>query len=170
MLCSLFNIIQTRSIIVLTVELSRDTFILQVLSIEARNKIFIVMLLCANDLAVGFILTMQITRSENSTMLFVYVLCARFLQSVSMATFLVLDFEICLFVIHPIFHRVKITNRRVFHVLLVLWILLVVVSYLFSFNVDENTVNVFMTFIFSFVHCKFKRVVLTPRSHFHPFR
>ena len=156
-LCFIFNIIQTCLIIVLNY-LAIHSFY-KSSQLRRKTTLFIVMLLSANDLVIGFVgeplfllsLTMQITGSENCTMLFVYVLCTTFLMSVSMTTFFVLNFEIYLSIIHPIFHKVKITNRRVLHVLWIHWILLMVVSYLFAFHVNQSAVNVLVTLILSFI-------------------
>ena len=49
--------------------------------------------------------------------------------AISSTTFLILNFEIYLSVVHPIFHKTKITNGRILIVLIVLWLLQVLRVY-----------------------------------------
>ena len=112
-----------------------------------KSMLFIVMLLSTNDLAIGIIaelqflllLSREILETENCLNLSLNVTTLNILLAVSMTSFLVLNFEIYLSIIHPIFHKTKISKKRVLYLLLLLWFLLVARTYFVARHLDQKT-------------------------------
>jgi hypothetical protein len=115
------------------------------------------MVLSANDFLVGLVgepmfllyLSGEMFGNKNCLSKMLNFVTLDILQAISLTTFLVLNFEIYLSIIHPIFHRAKITNMRVLYLLLSLWSVTVVRSYLFGFYLNRNTVEVLITLLLS---------------------
>ncbi len=153
--CLIYNVIQT----LLTIVLNYLAVYAFWKSSQLRRKttLFIVMVLSANDLAIGLVaeplfllhLSREIFGNENCFTVVLNVISLDMLMPISMMTFLVLNFEIYLSVIHPIFHKTKITNRRVLNLLLILWFVLIVRGYLFVFHLDRNAAAVVVTLLMS---------------------
>ena len=167
LVCFVFNIIQIAC-----------TLILNYLAIHAfykssqlrrKTTLFIVMVLSVNDFAIGLIaeplflfhMGLEIFGNESCFSLILRVSFMSILLSVSMMTLLVLNFEIYLSVIYPIYHKTKVTNRRVFYALVFLWFLLLIRPYLFANHFNKNTINIlvvvfvlFMIFAMVYMHCR----------------
>ena len=153
--CLIYNVIQT----LLTIFFNYLAIHAFYKSSQLRRKttLFIVMVLSANDLAIGLIaeplvllqLSTEILGNENCLNLWFNVLTLNLLLSISITTFLVLNFEIYLSIIHPIYHKTKITNRRVLYLLLFLWLVQMVRGYLFAFHLTKNTGQIIATLLIS---------------------
>ena len=180
LVCFVFNIIQIAC-----------TLILNYLAIHAfykssqlrrKTTLFIVMVLSVNDFAIGLIVQPLFLCRLGSEIFgngscFTLILCMSFLDILlgfSMMTLLVLNFEIYLSIIHPIYHKTKITNRRIFYALGFLWFLLSIRSYLFQYHLNKKTKNIlvvvlvlFMIFAMVYMH---SRILITAlnRRRIHP--
>jgi hypothetical protein len=155
--CLIYNIIQTFLIITLNY-LAMHAFY-KSSQLRRKTTLFLVMVLSANDFAVGLIekpvfllcLSREIFGNKNclSEMLSFVILDILYTWYFYIITFLVLNFEIYLSIIHPIFHKTKITNRRVLYLLLSLWFAAMTRSYLLGFYLNKNTVEVITTLLIS---------------------
>ena len=151
--CLVYNIIQTLLNIVLNF-LAIYAF-WKSSQLRRKSTLFVVMVLSANDLAIGLIVEPQfllnysreILGNQNCLDAVLNVLTFDVLVSISMMTFLMLNIEIYLAIIHPIFHKTKITNRRVFNLLLILWCAHIVRAYFFAFHFDGNTTALIATLL-----------------------
>ncbi len=149
--CLIYNVIQTLLIIFLNY-LAIHAFC-KSSQLRRKTTLFIVMVLSANDLAIGLVaeplvllqLSREILGNENCLNLWLNVFTLSILLPTSMTSFLVLNFEIYLSIIHPIFHKTKITNKRVLYLLLFLWFVQMVRAYLFAFHLTKNTVQIIAT-------------------------
>ena len=153
--CLILNIIQTLLIIGLNY-LAIHAFCKSA-QLKRKATLFIVMLLSTNDLAIGIIaeplflllLSREIFEIENCLNLLLNVTTLNILLAVSMTTFLVLNFEIYLSIIHPIFHKTKISNKRVLYLLLLLWFLQVARTYFVARHLDQETSQFITTSLIS---------------------
>jgi hypothetical protein len=149
--CLVYNIIQTLLNIVLNF-LAIFAF-WKSAQLRRKTTFFVVMVLSANDLAIGLfaqpqglvLYSREFWGHQNCLGAVLTALTFDVLLSISMATFLILNFEIYLSIIHPIFHKTKITNRRVFYLLLILWCANIVRVYLFAFYIDKDRSAVAIT-------------------------
>ena len=154
-MCLIYNIIQTFFIITLNY-LAIHAFY-KSSQLRRKTTLFLVMVLSANDFAVGLIgepvfllcLSREIFGNKNCLSEIMNFVILDILLGISIITFLVLNFEIYLSIIHPIFHKKKITNRRVLYLLLSLWFAAMTRSYLFGFYLNKNTVEVITTLLIS---------------------
>ena len=155
-LCLIYNIIQTLLIIVLNYAAIHAFY--KSSQLRRKTTFFIVMVLSANDLVIGLVveplflihLSREISGNENCVVFLSFLLTGRLLQPFSIVTFLALNFGIYLSVIHPIFHRTKVTNRRILYLLIVLWSLFIIKQYLFVFVLSKNTVSLILTGLMTF--------------------
>ena len=153
--CLIYNIIQTFLIITLNY-LAMHAFY-KSSQLRRKTTLFLVMVLSANDFLVGLIgepvfllcLSREIFGNKNCLSEMLSFVILDILLGISIITFLVLNFEIYLSIIHPIFHKTKITNRRVLYLLLSLWFAAMTRSYLFGFYLNRNTVEVIITLLIS---------------------
>ena len=175
--CFLFNIIQ----IVLTIFLNYLAIHALWRSSQLRRKttLFLVMLLSVIDLAIGLIvepiflihLGHEIYGQELDC--FIAVLERVILDAftaVSFTTFIVLNIEIYLSIIYPIFHRTKCTNKRVLRIVCLLGIATTVRSTVFIFYLDKRSAKLFVTAFISltlaglaFIHIKISVIVYRRR-------
>ena len=155
-LCLIYNIIQTFLIIVLNYAAIQAFY--KSSQLRRKTTFFIVMVLSANDLVIGLVveplflihLGREISGNENCFVFLSFVVTNRLVLSFSMITFLALNFEIYLSVIYPIFHKTKVTNRRILYLLIVLWSLFIINQYLFVFIFSKNTVPLILTSTMTF--------------------
>jgi hypothetical protein len=153
--CLIYNIIQTFLIITLNY-LAIHAFY-KSSQLRRKTTLFLVMILSANDFLVGLIsepmfllcLSREMFGNKNCLIEMLNFVTSDTLLGISAMTFLVLNFEIYLSIIYPIFHKTKITNRRVLYLLLCLWFAAMTRSYLFGFYLDRNTVEVIITLLIS---------------------
>ena len=176
LVCFIFTIIQT----LLTVFLNYLAVHALCKSSQLRRKttLFLVLLLSVNDLAIGIIadpvLLLHFGRELSgakdcfgSTLKKVIL---DTLSGISVAIFLVLNGEIYLSIIHPIFHKIKITNRRVLKILFVVVIISILRSYLFAFHINKIAAKFFVTIflvltllVLTFIHMKISMAVYKRR-------
>ena len=155
-LCLIYNIIQTFLIIVLNYAAIHAFY--KSSQLRRKTTFFIVMVLSANDLVTGLVveplflihLGREISGNENCFVFMWYVVTLGLVLPFSMITFLVLNFEIYLSVVHPIFHKTKVTNRRILFLLIVLWSLHIIRQYLFVFLFSKNTVSLILSGLMTF--------------------
>ena len=153
--CLILNIIQTLLIISLNY-LAIHAFCKSA-QLKRKATLFVVMLLSTNDLAIGIIaeplflllLSREIFATENCLYLLLNVTTLNILLAISMTTFLVLNFEIYLSIIHPIFHQTKISKKRVLYLLLLLWFLIVARTYFVVRHLNQKTSQFIATFLIS---------------------
>ena len=149
--CLTYNIIQTVLIIVLNY-LAIHAFY-KSSQLRRKTTLFLVMILSANDLIIGLVveplflvhLGRAIFGKEDCFVFMLNVVTQTVILPFSMITFLVLNFEIYLSVIHPIFYKTKVTNTRIFYLLLILWSTFIIREYLFLFVLKKNTVAFILT-------------------------
>ncbi|XP_028397938.1 uncharacterized protein LOC114521638 [Dendronephthya gigantea] len=149
--CLTYNFIQTLLIIVLNY-LAIHAF-WKSPQLKRKTSFFVVMVLSSNDLAAGLIaeplfllhLSREIRGNERCLNVMMSHLAIEILVSASVVTFLALNFEIYLSVIHPVFHREKVTNRRIFKIVLILWFVHSLRAYFFIHFIDQGTVKVIQT-------------------------
>ena len=155
-LCLMYNIIQTLLIIVFNYGAIHAFY--KSSQLRRKTTFFIVMVLSANDLVIGLVLeplylihlSREISGNENCVVFLSFVATYRLVLPFSMITFLALNFVIYLSVIHPVFHRTKVTNRRILYVLIVLWSLFIIRQYLSVFVLSKNTVSLIVTGLMTF--------------------
>ena len=153
--CLILNTIQTLSTVVLNY-LAIHAFY-KCSHLRRKTTLFLVMLLSTNDMAIGLTaeplflshLCREIVGNETCLNLMLNVVTLGVLLAISMVTFLVLNFEIYLSIIHPIFHKTKVTNKRVLYVLFLLWFLQVARAYFFARHLDKNTEQIIVTLMIS---------------------
>ena len=155
-LCLMYNIIQTLLIIVFNYAAIHAFY--KSSQLRRKTTFFIVMILSANDLVIGLVveplflihLSREISGNENCVVFLSFVVTNRLVLSFSMITFFALNFVIYLSVIHPVFHRTKVTNRRILYLLIVLWSLFIIRQYLSVFVLSKNTVSLVLTGMMTF--------------------
>ena len=155
-LCLIYNIIQTFLIIVSNYAAIHAFY--KSSQLRRKTTFFIVMVLSANDLVIGLVaqplylihLSREISGNENCVVFLSFVVTNRLVLSFSMITFFALNFGIYLSVTHPVFHRTKVTNRRILYLLIVLWSLLIIRQYLSVFVLSKNTVSLILTGLMTF--------------------
>ena len=151
LLCFIFNIIQTLLIIFLNYlavhALCKSS------QLRRKTTLFLVMILSANDLAVGIIaeplflfhLGSEIYGMENCFGSTLKIIILEFFIAISFTTFVVLNVEIYLSIMHPIFHKTKVTNRRVLTILCIIGIVTIVRTYLFAFHISKGASKLFFS-------------------------
>ena len=92
------------------------------------------------------------------------------LPGISFAVFVVLNIEIYLSIIHPIFHKTKVTKRRAIKALCVVVFVSILRSYLFTFHINKQGATMFVAvFILltliglAFIHIKISMAVYKRR-------
>ena len=153
--CLVYNVLQTVLIIFLNYPAIHAFY--KSSQLRRKTTFFLIMILSANDLVIGLFveplfllhLSREINGHENCSALMLNVIALSLVIPFSIFTFLVLNFEIYLSVIHPIFHRRKVTKRRLFRLLLILWAILVVREFLFVFILDRYTFDLIVTVLMS---------------------
>ena len=105
-------------------------------SSKMRSKLsyFAIMLLCSADLAVVTIVhplflvqaIKEIDGTPNCTYNLFYLGTLYFFTGMSIATLLILNLERYTAIIHPIWHRKKVTKRRLMYIWAILWLVIVV--------------------------------------------
>ena len=150
-ICFGFNIIQT----LLTIFLNYLAVHALCKSPQLRRKttLFLVMLLSVSDLAFGVIVAppflshiiREIYGTEGCFGSTLKKVTMDILPSLSLTIFVVLNVEIYLSIIHPIFHKTKVTNRRVLKILCVLVILSIARSYLYAFHINKQAGQLFIS-------------------------
>ena len=151
LLCFSFNVIQ----MLLTIFLNYLAVHALWKSSQLRRKttLFLVMVLSANDLAIGIIvepvflfhLNREIHGTEDCFGSTLKKVILEFFVAMSFTTFLVLNVEVYLSIMYPIFHKIKITNGRVFAVLCVITVGTFVRTYLFIFHIDKRISKLFFS-------------------------
>jgi hypothetical protein len=175
--CFAFNIIQT----LLTISLNYLAVHALWKSSQLRRKttLFLIMVLSASDLAVGIIvgpvflfhLGMEICAMQDCFGSALKKLVFDILPGISFGLFVVLNVEIYLSIIYPIFHKTKVTNKRALKTLCVVVFVSVLRSYLFTFHISKRGATMFVTvFILLivmalvFIHVKIFMVVYRRRK------
>lgn len=154
-ICFVFNIVQTILIIVLNYPAIYAFY--KSSQLRKKTTFFLVMVLSASDLVIGLVveplflvhLGREIFGHENCFIFMLNVIALSLVLPFSILTFLVLNFEIYLSVMHPFFHKSKVTKRRVFCLLLILWSVLIIREYLFVFILSRNTFDLIVTLLMS---------------------
>jgi hypothetical protein len=176
LICFIFNVIQA----LLTIFLNYLAVHALCKSSQLRRKttLFLVMVLSANDLAVGIIvesvflfhLGREIYEMEDCFGSALKQVTLDLLPAISFTIFVVLNFEIYLSIMYPIFHKTKITNRRVLKILCITVMISIVRSYLFTFHVSERAATLFVTIFIlltlialAFIHIKISVAVYKRR-------
>ena len=175
-ICFVFNIIQT----LLTIFLNYLAVHALCKSPQLRRKtsLFLVMLLSVSDLVLGvtvaptflFHLAKEIYGTDDCFASIAKKILFDTLAAISFTIFFILNVEIYLSIIYPIFHKTKITNRRTFKVLCICVIVSIVRSYLFVFHVSKQGQKLFFSaFILltlvalAFIHIKISVVAYKRR-------
>ncbi len=151
LLCFIFNIIQTLLIIFLNYlavhALCKSS------QLRRKTTLFLVMVLSANDLSVGIIveplflfhLGREIYGMEDCFGSTLKKIILEFFIATSFTTFVVLNVEIYLSIMYPIFHKTKVTNRRVLTILCIIGIVTIVRTYLFAFHISKRASKLFFS-------------------------
>lgn len=165
--CFIFTIIQT----LLTIFLNYLAVHALCKSTQLRRKttLFLVLLLSVNDLAIG-VITDPILLLHFGRELFGVKNCLGstlkkvtldILPGISVAIFIVLNGEIYLSIIHPIFHKIKVTNRRALKIVCVVVFISMLRSYLFAFHISKLAAQLFVVIfllltlsLLTFIHVK----------------
>ena len=121
--------------------------------LRRKTTLFLVMLLSANDLAIGIIvepfflfhLGKEIRGTEDCSGSTLKKVILEFFVATSFTTFIILNVEIYLSIMYPIFHKIHVTNRRVFTVLCVITLATLIRTYLFIFHIDKRASKLFFS-------------------------
>ena len=174
--CFIFNIIQTFLIIFLNYLAVHA--LCKSAQLRRKTTLFLIMILSASDLAVGIIadpmlllhLGREIYGTENCFFNTLKVEIMDILPAISFSTFIVLNVEIYLSIIHPIYHKTKVTNGRLLKMLGIAVFISVGRSYLFVFHIGKRvaqlvlTVIIFATLVLlAYIHIKISIVVFKRR-------
>ena len=154
-ICFVFNIVQTILIVILNYPAIYAFY--KSSQLRKKTTFFLIMVLSASDLIIGLVveplflvhLGREIYGHENCLIFVLNVIILSLVLPFSIVTYLVLNFEIYLSVMHPIFHKSKVTKRRIFRLLLVLWSVLIIREYLFVYILSRRTFDVIVTFLMS---------------------
>ena len=176
LICFTFNIIQTLLIIFLNYlavhALCKSS------QLRRKTTLFLVMVLSGSDLAVGIIvepvflfhLGREIYGMEDCFGSTVKKIIVEFFVAISFTTFVALNVEIYLSIIYPIFHKTKVTNRRVLAIICVIGIITIIRTYLFVFHIGKRAAKLFasifilITFIaLTYIHVKISMAVYKRR-------
>jgi hypothetical protein len=131
----LFNLFLTVS----TIALNSATIIAYINSklLKERMAYFMIMMLSVNDLFVGLIsnslyvallLKEYSSRMTDCLLVEIQVYCLYFLSGCSFKTMVVMSWERYAAICHPLFHRTKVTRKRLTKCLAFLWLLSLVIA------------------------------------------